>query len=586
MIAAKSKAIGKTALCAVFAMIFSAVYASANDPVEINSYDDFRRIGSSAGNGLPLNGSYVLTGDIDASASKRANGGLGWIPIGTAAHPFSGTFLGGGYAVHGLYINRPTMGNVGLFGYIDSSGVVMNLGVQADTIIGSHAVGVLAGVNYGHIINSYTFGYVNARRREESNVGGIAGVNGGSISKSYSAASVAGVVNAGGLVGFLAPVVKDGLITESYATGQVMGENFIGGLVGYIFGGIIDRCFSAGLVSVTPGTRGGFVGGLVGEDFNASNNSWNVRGRAGGRPIRDADIHSSFWDVDVSRQDTSKGGSGKTTEQMLDPETYEYWDFVTSWVVSEGTFYPQLRVSPMCTLEYRAADGGYITVGGIRGMLEHQEMVLGLGVSGLRVTAVGRPGFVFWRWDDGITTPAREDAFAEAGPQRLYITAQFIVPSFVLYEAGTGGKLRVGESRDPVDYYNDQKAIEGAVLPSITAVELEGYRFSRWSDGVTTLTRTGDIVPSAGDTLRIRAIFEFEGLPKRHVAFTGRNININAKQDVNTQIRVIDVRGRTVAQYAAKGSAKIPMKKIPAGVYVVEIQESGKRVNMSTVVLR
>jgi len=587
IIAVHGKTISKTALRGITALMFFAVCAFADNYTKINSYDDLLRIGKD----LPLNGSYELTGDINASASRHAPGGLGFTPIGTAERPFSGTFFGGGFAVHGLYINRPTgltSGNVGLFGYIDTNGVVSSLGVHADTIIGSHAVGVLAGVNYGEIISCYTLGYVNARRREESNAGGLVGVNGGGISKSYSAAFVEGVVNVGGLIGFLAPVVR-GIVTESYAAGRVMGSNYTGGLIGYIFGGTIDRCFSTTLV-IGTGERS-VVGGLVGQDFDVSNNSWNVRGRAGGNTVKAAAISSSFWDIEASNVGTSTGGDGKTTAQMLDPVTFKDWDLDDEdWVVTPGMFYPQLKVSPMCTLEYRASKGGHLKVSGITDTLESQEMELGFGVSGLRVTAVGNEGFVFWKWDDGVTTPAREDVFTDFTTDRRFTyTAQFIVPSFVLYAAGTGGKLQAGGSKELVDYYNDQEAIEGAALPAFTAVALEGYRFSRWSDGVTTHTRSGDKVPAAGDTLRIRAIFELEenaNLGKRQVAVNGRNINITAPKDMDTQIRVLDMRGRTVRKHTAKGSARIPLKNIPAGMYMVEVREESRRVNVSTMVLR
>ena len=46
---------------------------------------------------------FCLQGDVDL-------GGEEWTPIGDAAHPFLGTFLGGGYSVTGLKI-RNTGGN-------------------------------------------------------------------------------------------------------------------------------------------------------------------------------------------------------------------------------------------------------------------------------------------------------------------------------------------------------------------------------------------------------------------------------------------------------------------------------------------
>jgi len=66
----------------------------------------------------------------------------------------------------------------------------------------------------------------------------------------------------------------------------------------------------------------------------------------------DASITSSFWDIQTSGQTTSKGGTGLTTPEMQDINTYlsEGWDFVGEtengtediWRILEGQDYPRL----------------------------------------------------------------------------------------------------------------------------------------------------------------------------------------------------------------------------------------------------
>lgn len=78
-----------------------------------------------------------LSADINLSAHY-------WVPIGTAAHPFNGTFNGNNKTVSGLNINDGSLDNAGLFGYA-SGATIRNLTVTAGSIAGDENVGVLAG---------------------------------------------------------------------------------------------------------------------------------------------------------------------------------------------------------------------------------------------------------------------------------------------------------------------------------------------------------------------------------------------------------------------------------------------------------
>ncbi len=112
----------------------------------------------------------------------------------------------------------------------------------------------------------------------------------------------------GGIVG-----ENGGMITNCYAVVNVSGNEEVGGLVGEDFGGTISNTYAAGDVSGSDNT-----GGLVGD-------SKYVRG------------FNSFWDVNKTGQDGSAGGTGKTTAEMKDIDTFTNgstaglraaWDFV------------------------------------------------------------------------------------------------------------------------------------------------------------------------------------------------------------------------------------------------------------------
>ena len=54
-------------------------------------------------------------------------------------------------------------------------------------------------------------------------------------------------------------------------------------------------------------------------------------------------VTNSYWDIQTSEQFISAGGEGKTTEEMLQKNSYVGWDFIKTWNIQEGKKYPRLR---------------------------------------------------------------------------------------------------------------------------------------------------------------------------------------------------------------------------------------------------
>jgi hypothetical protein len=174
-----------------------------------------------------LAGNYKLAFDIKAFELQQGGtvlGGPGFIPIGDGATPFTGTLDGAGHVVSNFYMNRPTTGNLGLFG--TTNGTIRNLGlVNVQMIGGTNRVGALAGTNNGLITGSFSTGTINSTGVA---TGGLVGENNnvGTITQSYSSVDVTGANTAGGLVG-----INAGTISFSFANGPVAGTN-AGGLIG------------------------------------------------------------------------------------------------------------------------------------------------------------------------------------------------------------------------------------------------------------------------------------------------------------------------------------------------------------------
>ncbi|MDR3013192.1 MAG: DUF3244 domain-containing protein [Chitinispirillales bacterium] len=320
--AIKSRSLRYLLIAIALSTVFAAQTAAQTVPHTIQTFEQLAQIGK-PGSSYRLSDSYVLVANIDASMSRVMNDRQGFEPIGTYANPFTGTFDGQGYSITGLYINRPQLGHVGLFGHIDRGAWVRNLGVLADVVSGSFAVGALAGGNDGTITNCYSAGSVRAGRTE-SNVGGLVGVNGGTVNRSYSVASVFGQENVGGLAGLLVSVTQ-GAINDSYAGGMVSGVSKVGGLAGYVFGGQITNSYAFGWINGVSRT-----GGLIGADYGSdaashrSIGTVSARNSAGGS-IQAAAVTNSFWDINTTGQSASAGGVGKNSEAMKRRDTYTGW---------------------------------------------------------------------------------------------------------------------------------------------------------------------------------------------------------------------------------------------------------------------
>jgi len=280
-----------------------------------------------------LNAYYVLGNDIDASDTVNWNGGEGFQPVGPDTgvpnDSFTGKFDGRGHVISGLYINRPSTGSVGLFGFIYHAQIT-NVGLTDADITALGGAGTLVGSSEASTIsNSWASGTVTGPHSIQSPIGGLIGWTGGVggfISRCHSSVNVFAISSGwpanrtGGLTGVNS---RGSIIEDCYATGNVSAKNKVGGLVGdnvfySEYGGYIARCYSTGHVT-------GNGGGLIG---------YNYRGGI---------TYDSYWDINTSGKSSSKGGTGKTTTQMIQQATFVNWDFVEVWDIVENKTYPFLR---------------------------------------------------------------------------------------------------------------------------------------------------------------------------------------------------------------------------------------------------
>ncbi len=188
---------------------------------------------------------YAQTADIDASAtstwySDGSGGYYGWIPVGNQSDGyFTGNYNGQGYTIDGLYVNRSSTDEVGLFGRI-SGATIEKLGLTNISMTGNSWVGGITGLSNASatINNCYVTGSVTGNLNY---TGGVCGLNGGSsiITDCYSRVTVSGNSKNGGILGYN----SSSTVANCYATGTVSGSSWTGVLIGYESSGTVSRCF-------------------------------------------------------------------------------------------------------------------------------------------------------------------------------------------------------------------------------------------------------------------------------------------------------------------------------------------------------
>jgi len=203
----------------------------------VTTYADLKKVGTGV-DGWNLNSDYVQTADIDASASATENpdgsgGYYGFLPIGTEANQFTGTYDGGGHKISNLYIRRTTTVYVGLFGYVGSTGNITSFALEDADITGPDGVGGFCAVNEGTITSCYFTGSVVG----DDDVGGFCAGNFGTITNCYSTCSVSGDNYIGGFCSY-----NEGTITNCYSIGSIVGTSYTGGFCA-VNEGTITNCY-------------------------------------------------------------------------------------------------------------------------------------------------------------------------------------------------------------------------------------------------------------------------------------------------------------------------------------------------------
>lgn len=146
-----------------------ASYFTDTDVIPIYTREQLEKIGS--GEQITIygkiytfapNAKYILQNDLDlggyydeTTKTWTVTSGKEWVPI---TDKFTGILDGLGHKISGIYINKPTESNQGLFGTL--KGTVRNLKMTNGYIKGKNNTGAIAGTNEGTIEDCYYEGII------------------------------------------------------------------------------------------------------------------------------------------------------------------------------------------------------------------------------------------------------------------------------------------------------------------------------------------------------------------------------------------------------------------------------------------
>ncbi len=267
----------------LFGVTFFLIQTVLQAQVPIYTWQDLHAIRNN------LTGHYVLMNNLGPSdpgyqtyAGDAAHSGMGWEPIGTMSHKFSGMLDGNGYTIDGLRISRSGSDEVGLFGVI-SGGAIQNLQLTDINYRGRDGVGALAGAVVGVSGAAFNWlfqrcsviGTIQARHQAGGLVGSVTGTQPLGIVHVFTQVYLTGGHQLGGIAGELDTAQL--LILQASSATTCEGLDGVGGFIGHANNAVLNirNSFSYGRIQGTL-ARGGVVGKSTGGDYQHDGVYWDM----------------------------------------------------------------------------------------------------------------------------------------------------------------------------------------------------------------------------------------------------------------------------------------------------------------------
>lgn len=586
---------------------FAGGEGTADDPWQVATPDHLNNIRNYTGD-VHSDKHFLQIADINLNTPPW-NEGDGWLPIANSSNRFEGSYNGAGYEIQGLYINRPGMGSLGLWGFVGDSGILHDVHLtEANVTGGAQIAGTLAGTNRGLISHASATGIITGGYRVgglvgENNpgtveycyahvsvnaangrIGGLVGFNvGGTVYHSHTTANVHGGWYVGGVVGRNV----GGTVQLCYATGNISGGNSVGGLVGDTEDGVIANCYATGSATGTFA-----VGGLVGYHWQTPLSNCYAVGAVGGGNFDHGgligyrfggSVSNSYWNTETSGQSSSAGGTGKTTTQMTTQATFTNWDFAGTWSIIEGDSYPWLQWQGepgshnfpnkfIITLIPLPQESGTLTIDPDKNYFaEGEEMTL---------TASAHDGFAFVSWTDvdGAVVSDQESFLFTMPGSDVTLFANFEPAAFsVTFEVFDEDLLPINDATitlnditNPAGNYFFDNLTAGTHTYHVVR---EGFFDVLDSLTITDQSLTVTVIMLPDVTGKI------EQIPKKPAIYPNPAndiVHIQSDEALITSLRLLGATGNVIVEKAVdrRLNHSIRVESFQPGVYLLEVKTS------------
>jgi hypothetical protein len=217
-------------------------------------------------------GNYELGANIDASATATSP----FVPVGSFAAPFKGTFDGKGFTIDKLTIKAGGW-YVGMFA-ITSGATLQNIKLTNVKVANSNAnsfTGAIVGMmGTTNLSNSQVSGSIAGGSSTGALAGGVSSSS--IVGCSVSSHTISGTTSTGGMVGQLSS--SSSVVNSSSTGGSVTGTDGVGGLVGSINASNVSFSTASGLNVTGTTNTGGIVGKSTGGGLGYDSASGTVKG--------------------------------------------------------------------------------------------------------------------------------------------------------------------------------------------------------------------------------------------------------------------------------------------------------------------
>ena len=599
---------------ALRAVIVAAFFAlpAVSQPIQIGSYADLCKIG--VDNAYPLNGTYELIADIDASASRAQDSGFKPIGIGYSGISFTGTFDGKGHTISGLYIKRDSSFFVGLFGFVDS-GTISRVIIAADSVIGKSHVGALVGYARNSVIRGCVLssGVVIGN---VSNAGGLVGVAALNIDITDCSTGKPVIVIGNEYVGGLIGISTNGsTVTNSHFTGSmVRGIRYVGGLIGENRGTVTGCSYEIPGDFGVPSYKGGYVsgaatqiGGLVGYNnmsgtivrCHAKTTVSGISTIGGLVGYNEGTVTNSYHEASFAVFDDGKRVMPKDTVRAT---------YITGGLIGINSGTVTKCYSASFVLGYTiSAVGGLIgrndSTGTVSECYSASSGIVSVG--GSPSGGAGTGGLV--GANSGTVTRCYSLSSASGGDTLGGLVGKNNTTGNIseCYSAGvvTGGST--GTSIGGLVGFADNP---NKVTNSFWDTQTSGQTVSAGGQGYGTSLMANEFLYTSANW-DFKTVWEltssyprfkyqpapasvFRTGPSRRggaslvpvVSVRGKSLSVSADPDSRVRVRLVNMSGRTVANFVSFGSASHSLRGLPAGAYIAEVRRGAYRSAASVVV--